>query len=179
VSGKNKYPSVTESLGPWADFSMVRPEVLEAACIRGSEIHHICASIIQGLWTPEPPEYRGYLQSFRKWFDLVETVHFIEQEFIDDDFGFIAHPDLIVTMRGDDLPVVRDLKTPVAKYKSWRLQLSAYGRVAEKAMGKIKDVGSLRLDPNGGTPKCDISKDWRQDFGLFLGNLNTWNFFNG
>ncbi len=39
------YPSVTEVLQPWSDFSRIPPAVLEAAASRGTAAHQACEAI--------------------------------------------------------------------------------------------------------------------------------------
>ena len=63
---------VTEALKPFADFSMIHPDVLDYASERGTVIHKACSNyangvyVIKGLW---PPDYVGYFNSFTDWFD--------------------------------------------------------------------------------------------------------------
>ena len=84
---KNKYPSTTQVLSPHIDFSMVPPSVMEIATARGSMVHDLCARHAQGEWIVPSlirEDCKGYFDSFLQWFDLVETVHLVEEELIDE-----------------------------------------------------------------------------------------------
>ena len=175
------YPSVTQCLDPHTDFSMIPPTVLEIATARGSMVHDLCARHAQGEWIPPDlirEDCKGYFDSFLQWFELVGTVHFVEGELIDEVYGFCGHPDMIVTMIGQGNPRVVDLKTPVSKAKSWRLQISAYNRLAEVANYHVQQSGTLRLSPKGRAPVYDEYTDSAEDFNVFLSCLMSWKYFN-
>ena len=178
---KNKYPSVTQVISPHTDFSMIPPTVLEIATARGSKEHDLCARQTQGEWIP-PDQIRqdckGYFDSFLQWFELVETVLFVEGELVDETYQFCGHPDMIVTLKGRKWPQVVDLKTPVSRAKSWRLQITAYNRLSEVANYHVKQSGTLRLSPKGMPPAYDEYKNSAEDFNVFLSCLMSWRFFN-
>ena len=81
-----KYPRTTQVLRPHSDWSMIPEEVLKAAAFRGEYVHNVCAAIARGLFVPKiPPEYTGYVESYRKWLsEAVEQIIFVEQEFFCD-----------------------------------------------------------------------------------------------
>ena len=174
-----KHPSVTQIISPWADFSMIKPDVLERAAARGTKVHQICAAIATGLWVPSvPEECQGYIDSFRRWWDLVETVHIVEEEIIDETYGFLGHMDICCTLKNEESPVVVDHKTPIAQQKSWKLQLAAYHRLAEIRGFSCNRVFSLRLKKDGSLPIADECKDIDQHFNIFLGALSAYKYFN-
>ena len=178
---KNKYPSTTQVISPHIDFSMVPPSVMEIATARGSLVHDLCARHAQGEWIPPDlirEDCKGYFDSFLQWFELVETVHFVEGELIDEVYQFCGHPDIIVTMKGQQFPRVVDLKTPVSRAKSWRLQIAAYNRLAEVNNFHVKQSGALRLSPKGRPPTYDEYANSAEDFNVFLSCLSSWNYFN-
>lgn len=170
-----KYPSVTEILNPYVDFSMVSEHILTRATDRGKTVHSICAGICQGLWIPEvSEECEGYIESFQGWFDSqVKEILLVEEELIDEVYSFKGHPDIIVKI--PEGIVLVDLKTPTGLQKAWRLQLAAYLRLARKF--KPEKAGSLRLNADGKTAKMEWYKDSAQDFNIFLGLLNAHNYF--
>lgn len=181
-----EYPSVTTVLSPYTDFSMIRPEVLEHASARGTLVHSFCTGFALGLWAPSPPaECAGYVDSFKRWFELVDVVYFAEIELIDPGHGYYGHPDLSVRMKGEDYIRVPDLKTPIIKQLSWRVQIAAYNNLARIKLGTmgidlpIRNSGSIRLSPDGKTPKYDVYEETLNDFNIFLSALNCWRFFKG
>jgi hypothetical protein len=169
--------SVTEPLSKYADFSRVPDDLLQLASDRGVAVHRYCQAYALGAWTIEPEGYEGYCESFRRWFDtyVVEVIS-VEQEYQDEQFGFIGHPDILAVLKGmgkyDGRDVI-DYKSPKVKGSTWELQLAAY-----KHLTKADKAGSLRLDPNGGVPKMDWIPDDPKLFNLFLMSLNLHRYFN-
>jgi len=167
--------SVTQVLGTYADFSRIPDDVLQAACDRGSAVHRYCQAYAMGAWAIEPEGFEGYCESFRRWFDSVMVeVYTVEQEFRDDQFGFLGHPDIVARIAGNKGITVVDYKTPVGKGTTWELQLSAY-----RHLTKAQYAGHLRLDPAGGVPKMDWVPDDPKLFNLFLSALNLRRYFDG
>ena len=178
---KNKYPSTTQIISPYIDFSMVPPTVLELATARGSMVHDLCARHAQGEWIIPSlirEDCKGYFDSFLQWFELVAIVHLVESELVDEVYQYCGHPDIIVTMKGQERPRVVDLKTPVSRAKSWRLQLSAYSRLATVGGYDVEKSGTLRLSPKGRPPGYDEYADDPNDFNIFLACLMSWRYFN-
>jgi hypothetical protein len=176
------YPSVTQVLSVYQDFSMVPEHVLTMASERGTRVHAICASIAQGLFVSQriiTPDVEGYIESFKKWFKYVEEVVFVEGELVDSELGFLGHPDLIIRMQGDQFLTLTDLKTPAIIGKTWRAQCAAYKHLAMHKF-KIKRTGTLRLKQNGGFPIFDEYSDTIfADLAAFMSALNAWRYFKG
>lgn len=176
-------PTVTGIIAPWTNFDHVPPDRLAAAAERGTLVHSACSSIADGIgWFPLDKESRaiaGYVDSFRLWFDaVVNEVLCTEWELEDSRFGFLGHPDLLVSSKEGKTLLV-DLKSPVTKSKSWRLQLAAYAHLCRKAGYQPDKIGSLRLHPEGKPPKMDwYEGSETQDFTVFLSCLNAYRFFN-
>lgn len=173
------FPSVTEVLSPWSDFSHVPPGVLQAASERGTAVHNACFAYAQGL--PQisiRPDVAPYVESFIRWFDrVVDYVILCEQRITDERFGYHGEPDLLVMSKHQEVILI-DVKTPVTKIKPWRVQLAAYKNLCEKFLDmKIHRVGSLRLSPEGKTPRMDYYDYSAQDFNVFLSALNSYRFF--
>lgn len=152
-----KYPSVTEVLEPYVDFSMVKPEVLRAAQIRGNVVHDVCGGYAKFGFTakPVPQRYQGYFDSFRRWFDEeVEETLVVEERIFCDALRVCGQLDLLVRLRHypDNLPVVVDIKTPTVSQKTWAAQLAAYKFLTETHEGYEMLTGmpcSLRVRENG------------------------------
>lgn len=180
---KMNYPSVTQVLKTYQNFSMVPKHILNMASERGIQVHTICASIAKGLFiSPQEitSDVKGYITSFKKWFEYVDQVILVEEELIDSKIGFIGHPDLVVKMIGDQHLTLVDLKTSSIVGKTWNVQLAAYWHLTttQKKLN-IKRSGSLRLKQNGNFPIFDEYTNTRNiDFAAFLSAFNAWRYFN-
>jgi hypothetical protein len=177
-----KLYSVTQVLQPFADFSMVRPDVLESAAERGTYVHQICAAMAQGLFVPEIREdCTGYVQSFERWFNsTVVEVHGVELELIDNIFGIIGHVDLLCTIRGDDGITIIDLKNPATQSKTWICQVAAYDHLARCNGFNVIRNGALQLDSKGGRAKLREYTGIKDGaFAAFLGILQGARFLKG
>jgi hypothetical protein len=174
-------PSVTQVLSPYCDFSRIPPKVLEAASIRGTAVHDICLlRIARGEFAVGiDPDHQGYVDSFCQWFDkVVDTVIVTEERLIDMVFSYHGQIDALVQSKHDDILLV-DLKTPPIKAKQWNIQMSAYKHLVEISEYPNPDrVGSLRLSPDGKTPKMDFYERHIEDFNIFLSALNCYRYFN-
>lgn len=173
-------PSVTVVISTvfkhWFNFDMVPEGVLEEAKKRGVDVHHSCAVLAQGLFPMIAPEYQGYLDSFRRWFDLmVEDVLLSEERLADPVLGYHGCPDLVVrSMQGEILLV--DLKTPQSLMATWKWQVAAYAHLIAECKGwKVDRAGSLRLRPEGvALMKYYEGKDRHRDLAVFLSALNVY-----
>ena len=173
------FPSVTQVLSPFADFSMIPADVLERSCLRGTAVHDACATIARGLPVMNlTPETAGYVDSYRRWYDLmVDEVLMVETRLVDLDFGFNGAPDLVIRAKNQEIILV-DNKTPVQLIKSWRLQCAAYCALVSKNGIVPARSGSLRLHPDGGIARMDFYDNNQGDFNLFLQALNLYRYFN-
>ena len=171
--------SVTEILKPWSDFSRIPPAVLEAASVRGTAVHDICATIARRLpLLTIPDECYGYVESFNRWFELVvDDVLLVETRLVDMGFAYHGEPDLIIKAKHGEIILV-DNKTPIQLVKTWQLQCAGYFNLADKNGMRPDKCGSLRLDPKGGIAKMTFYENSLQDFNLFLQALNLHRFFN-
>lgn len=175
-----KTPSVTMILSPYADFSMVPPDVLANAAARGSLVHQACAAIAQDIWISELSEdCRGYVDSFSYWLDATAPeILATEIELVDPVHSYHGHPDLICKI-GEDVVVI-DYKTPVSVSPSWRLQLAAYLRLALVSGYRANRTAVLRLSSDGKRPIFDeFTATTARDFAVFLNALSVWRYFQG
>jgi hypothetical protein len=173
--------SVTQALSPFSDFSMVRPDKLEAACERGSVLHRAFALHASGLWFPGlSADYQGYFDSFCNWFDTtVEETLAVEDELVCEKYGFCGHPDFIGIIRGDKAPSLIDWKTGQTKMKGHRLQIAAYHHLAKEKYG-VKRVLLVHPKPDG--EKASVvghTGTIAHDFSVFLNCLTAYKYFNG
>lgn len=176
------FPSVTTVLSPWADFSGIRPAVLQAAAERGTQVHRACAAHATGLWSPPlPSELAGYMRSFTSWFEsAVDEVILAEGDFIHPVYGYSGHPDLIVRMKGDSGLTLPDLKTPLSPARTWRPQLAAYTELARVNGYDISRDIAVRLRKSGAPAIVnEYTGTLSGDFAIFLSCLQAWKYFKG
>lgn len=172
----SKYPSVTQVLGIYQDFSKIPKHLLDNAIERGNNVHNYAASYSRGLWFPENPEYSGFYKSFRDWFDsVVLEVILAEQRLIDIIHCYTGQLDLLAILKGDTRPTIIDYKTPLRLYPIWAAQGAAYKHLAKKF--EPYQVASLRLDPKGGNAKFTDYKDSDRDLRAFLNALYAYKYF--
>ena len=175
-------PRVTEILGPYSDFSKVPSDVLEAAQERGTAVHEACAAYALGLYSPVSEELAGYFESFRSWFDrFVVEVCAVEQEIINEKWGYIGHVDfigLISGVRPKPVVAVIDWKTPFAESRSWHCQTQAYVEASKEKYG-AEIGGYLRLRKDGSLPVMGWVENPAQAFNAFCGALSAYNYIKG
>lgn len=173
------FPSVTQVLSPFVDYSMIPADVLERSCLRGTAVHDACATIARGLPVMNlTPETAGYVDSYRRWFDLmVDEVLMVETRLVDLNFGYHGEPDLVIRAKNQEIILI-DNKTPVQLIKSWRLQCAAYCALSSKNGIDTVRSGSLRLHPDGGIARMDFYDNNQGDFNMFLQALNLYRYFN-
>jgi len=174
-----KWPSVTQVLSVYADFSRIRPDILERAARRGTRVHETCAAIATGLWAPDlAREEQGYVRSFQKWFSNVQRVHAVETELFHPVYRYMGHLDLCVTMQNEPHVRVVDLKTPLTEAPTWKAQLAAYSELVRVNMGlEPQRCGSLQLHPDGSTPRFREYQEQARDLAAFLNALAAYNYF--
>jgi hypothetical protein len=181
--GGMTYPSVTQVLGLYQDFSKIPPERLELACERGKDVHAYCAAYAKGFWSPIPESGPGYCQSFREWFDeYVKEVYLVEKRITDKTLGFTGQLDLVARLKHDMWTTTIDYKTPLALQPVWAAQLSAYNHLVKIELSKPQwpsRCGSLRLDPKGKSAKFKEYSDSRRDFMAFQNALYAYKYFIG
>ena len=170
---------VSDVLRPYQDWSAVPDRYMEPALERGSFVHLWCRNYALKIWTPVSlDQYRGYIESFRGWFDrYVQKVFFVEQEFKDEDLGFSGRPDIGCLLRGETEGLLPDYKTSTTNQRWWIGQSAAYLHLVKKAGFPISRAGSLKLNPDGRAAKfipCDVPNE---AFAAFLSGLNALRYF--
>ena len=174
-----KLISVTTPLSVYFDKTAIRPDVLEFASARGTEVHQGCAAYARSLPVFLSDSARPYFESFRNWFDkYVKRALFVEAEFSDPEtYGIVGHVDLVAELT-DGRIVVVDYKTPVAESKTWALQIGAYCHLVEPVVGKC-DGMALQLSPQGNTARAIHYKYQASDFAVFVAALTVWRHIYG
>jgi len=178
------YPSVTQVIGPWIDWSNVPPDKLEFAKTRGSLIHQIIYSIIEGLWVPEIPDScKPYIESFLLWMPCVAEFVFVEKTLKDPVRKFKGTPDSLIRFVGDSVYTLPDWKSPYVQSKSWLVQVGTYRKLAQLEYPDlpIERTGALQLSPKGSPA---IFRDYTNErggmeyhFSIFLNLLCGYQFF--
>ena len=168
---------VTEPLSVYFDKSAMRPEVLERASIRGTDVHAACAAYARSLPVFVSNGSAPYFESFRNWFDrYVRRALFVEAEFSDPSvYGIVGHVDLVAELV-DSRVVVVDYKTPVAESKTWRAQLACYCYLVKPVVGEVGGM-ALQLSPEGNAARAIHYKNTASDFANFLAALQAWRAF--
>lgn len=165
---------VTEILSPFSGLQNVDANVLSAACERGTKVHSICESIVQGVepWEIED-EIKGYVSSFEKWLDEGWEITEIERRFFCDKLMLTGQIDFIV--RNDNgKHLIVDLKTSSRPSKTWPLQGSAYAYLARENGFEIEAIHFVQLQKNGNRPSVYV---YAEDFDLFRKCLDVYNHF--
>jgi hypothetical protein len=173
-------PSVTRIIDPWVDLSKIPPDTLQAAADRGTAVHDLCLNFYaKGFFTFAPKPLEGYYHSFIAWFDLmVKEVVLVEQRLTDSDLMYSGQIDLLARSKDKGDLILVDLKTPLTKSKSWRLQLAAYSRLCEVNSYVPDRIGSLQLSPDGKMAKMEWYKESAMDLNYFVQALGLYRFFH-
>lgn len=171
---KKGYTRVTEISSLLEDFSKIPPDVLEKACLRGTEAHNAIETYLNfGIHFGNP-----YLDSFIEWFDKnVEEVIEVEKRFYSDDLMITGKVDLICKLNGDDDYSVVDFKTSEVKQRAWLLQTAAYKFMIEQEGMKIKRRICLMVSKKGTRPRVVECTEDKRDLKLFLNALELKRFF--
>lgn len=171
---------VTSVMGPYTDFSMIKPDVLDYASQRGTRVHKLIQQKLDGRWIPPkaiPEDVQGYLKSFGQFqiTMIVETV-FAEKTFVSDLYGLTGTIDFggFLNDRPKDFTLI-DWKTPLIRQPTWKGQLSAYNTLAKEY--KPKRIGSLQLDPKGGPGKMTWYEDSAETWEAYLCALTAYRYF--
>jgi len=171
-----KLPSVTQCFGHY--LSGIPEYKLEIAADRGTRAHTLCFKHLRRAHIMKiDPDCAGYFLSFTQWAELmVKEVIFIEEEFVDENHGYMGHPDMGVVLKDGSCALI-DLKTPLALQKIWAGQIAAYLNLIKHKYPPIKKGGSLRLSPDGRMAKMKWYEDSANDLAAFISLLNGYRYF--
>lgn len=166
------YVSVTEVLEPLTGIRMIPKEVLEAACVRGTAVHHACSGWINGIGMGNIyPDYSGYLKSAMNWLEDKEGLELVPRFFCHD-LKLSGECDCVMPNK-TGLTIV-DFKTSQKEHCYWKLQGSAYAHLARKAGMNITAIKFVRFEQNGSEA---VEYDYEEDFDTFLKCLEVYRFF--
>jgi len=182
------YTRVTDVLRPFSGLDFVKPEVLNAACLRGTHVHEATDAIIYesgkivrtNLGTiikkqkdnfVVKEECEKYIESLCFW---LQGKLFIKkpERFYCDQYMITGECDALY--EDDNGLTLVDFKTPVKESKTWGLQGSAYSYLAKKNGYPINRIEFVKLCKEGKEPKVFV---YEEDFGTFLSCLEVYNYF--
>ena len=167
-------PSVSDILRPYVDARFFTDE----SRTRGDLVHAAAAAHLLGLYSPPvPPGYQGYVDSMKRWTDdMVVEVVLVETRLIDSRLGYCGKPDAIVKLKGDHGLSLPDWKTGQSQSKIWRIQNSAYRRLASTEGIQTMRGFSVRPKPDGSgiLPIEDYGQTLARDWNVFQGLLNAY-----
>lgn len=183
-SNPTQYPSVTEIISPYVNFSGIPPAILQAACERGTMVHDAVAGLLMDDFPSIPDTISGYIESFERWRDaMVADVLLVEERLSDERLGYTGQIDLVARIQGDDCWTVIDWKTAVTGYAAWAVQTAAYRELVItnhnildlKQMPILRRM-SIRLRKDGRKPA--VTEYTRaSDMAVFHGLLNAHHYF--
>lgn len=172
---RENYQRVTSILYPFSGLEKLNPEVVAHAADRGTRVHKTCEGIASGLGEfGVDDETWGYVESFKKWWNLGVRVVSMEQRFWDDQLRITGQVDFIIETP-DGLAIV-DLKTSSRPSKTWPAQGAAYAYLAKKNGIDIKKIYFLHLNKHGNVPAIH---EYLVDDSFFLGIYRVWKHFYG
>ncbi len=170
---RENYTRVTNILYHFSGLDKIDVDIVAHAAERGTKVHKICEAIISGLGDHGvDDETWGYVESFKKWWDVGRQVIAMEQRFWDDCLQITGQVDLIIDTP-DGLAVV-DLKTSSKPSKTWQAQGSAYAYLAQQAGYDIKKIYFIHLNKHGKEPKI---YEYPIDHSFFLAIHRVWQHF--
>ncbi len=170
---KSDYTRVTEVLAPFSGLNTVPKDILANAARRGTKVHDVCEAIVKGLgeWNVDE-EIKGYIDSFKHWWNDGIKVLSVEQRFFCSKLMITGQVDMIIeTPEG---AIILDLKTSAKPSKTWPLQGSAYAYMAREAGYDIKGIHFLHLNKHGEKPNLYVYDD---EFAMFQKCLDIYKHF--
>jgi len=173
-TSRENYTRVTAVLSPFSGLDKIDPEVVRKAGERGTLVHKICEAIISNIGEFGSEDVKGYITSFKKWWEQGHEVVEMEKRFYDDELKLTGQIDLILNTP-DGLAIV-DLKTSYKPSKTWKAQGSAYAYLASKGGYNIKKIYFLHLNKFG---KFPMIYEYPVDDNFFLNIFEVYKYFFG
>lgn len=165
--GSEILPSVTTLMKPLSDrhYRAIPEDVLKKAADRGTAIHNAIENWIKFGIVDISPEYRGYFDGFREWWDKYKPrVIGSELRLYHGLLRYAGTADL-VCMIGDELWIIDYKSTSVLSEMLLRVQLEAYAKALHSHGVMVQHKGALHLKKDGtwafpGFPAGDAAA-WR------------------
>lgn len=173
INTREKYVRVTNVLYPFSGLDKINVDTVAHAAERGTKVHQICEAIAAGLGEHiDDKEMVGYVDSFKKWWEIGHSVIEMEKRFWCNDLKVTGQVDFIIDTP-DGLAVV-DLKTSYKPSKTWSVQGAAYAYLAKKNLYDIKKIYFIHLSKQGKFPKI---YEYPVDDSFFLAVYRTYMHF--
>jgi hypothetical protein len=144
-------PSVTQCLSKLHDFGLVRKDILEAACQRGSFVHTLCEYHDENdLDSASIGIYAGYLDAWIAFCaDYKAVWEGIEVRGYSERYGYAGTWDRHGLLNGAKF--VCDIKTSQASHPVWGLQTAAYRQLKAETDSSwmLARRATVQLRPDG------------------------------
>ena len=177
-----EYAHVTAITNVYPQFQGIPARILEYASLRGTIVHKSCEAYCRGLFVAHlPDETKGYVTSFKRWFDrYVKEVYLVEDRLCDHSLCITGQLDLLCRLI-DDTVLIVDFKTPVLHSPTWPLQIAAYRHLAnlkENNAGwpHVQCGATLQLHKEGKEAKANLYEDTPMDFKHFISALSLYRY---
>ena len=160
-------PRVTEILEFYSGVGRIPRDTLEKAALRGTNVHTICADIALGNWVSLGDEYRGYIQSFKQWFQTIQGCVLVEKRFTGHVKGkedpYSGQIDYLV-MDGAGKLAIADLKTAQTHRRTYPVQMAAYRHLLAGESYHVDKCTLVFLSRTGDAPTVieytDLTEEW-------------------
>lgn len=164
-------PSVTGVLRRYEDWSMVPPNVLEAARIFGSHVHQACDLFNRDAldWASLDPEIVPYVEAWKKFLDESGAVVIAsEQPVAHEQLGYAGTPDVVLAW--DNFVVIPDIKATAIVPRTVGVQTAGYAK-AYQSMHGGREPGRRCIHLQAGQYRVHARKS-PVDWSLFVSALN-------
>lgn len=171
-------PSVTQLLSDFQDFSHVSPAVMEAAQLRGTNVHLLCQFVDEDCLDESQftAEELSYLPAWRAFLrDARPNWSAIERPFYSRRHGYAGTPDRAGVLEGiGGARGVFDIKTPASESPLWALQTAGYGDLVSEWEPDLIRRFTIQLRPDGTYRLREWDKPGDWPVFLSLVTLNRW-----
>lgn len=171
-----RVPSVTQILAPLEDFSMVPPDVLEAARIRGQHVHEACDLFDRDEldWQSLDLALVPYVEAWRNFIcESGAVVIASETRVVHEQLGYAGSPDKVLSWGKRE--VIPDIKATAIVPRTVGAQTAAYAKARHFMLGgREPSRCCIHLRPDGKYsvhPRRDPA-----DWALFISCLNVYKF---
>lgn len=174
--GSMQLPSVSEIISPLVDFSMVRPDILQHASQRGTDVHFAVEKYITYEWVSKlETDAQPYFQQFLAYMENKDRKDFVcETIGYNKTYNYCGTLDLIRTDKNGDMHLI-DVKTSASvDTKTCTAQLTGYDLIARSHGVDFKTHTILHL-----TPESYKEYNIKMNNGIFLSLLAIHNYKKG
>jgi len=147
---KPGYTRISEIISRYSGYDKIPPDILQAACDRGTAVHEIIDAIISGIGYPEIPDnLRGYIESFYGWYaDRISMEFTMPDRWYADAAMITGKCDCLIKLPNGFTTLV-DFKTSAKLNKTWKIQGGGYHFLADCNNVVINEIEFVKLDKSG------------------------------